>query len=194
MSTDVPARRYAKGESKRREILDAALSVVAAHGYRNSTLQEIADAVALTKAGVLHYFDSREDLIAQVLRERDLLDGIAYTPADGDSITQLRRTVEHNRSVPGLVQLYSRVVVEAEAPEHAAHAYVGERYDRLVDSLAEGVRRRQQDGTVRADLDPVTAARIAIALSDGLQLQWLHDRSLDLSAVFDAAMALLLDP
>lgn len=193
-STDVPARRYAKGESKRREILDAALSVVAAHGYRNSTLQEIADAVGLTKAGVLHYFDSREDLIAQVLRERDLLDGIAYTPTDGDSLTQLRRTVEHNRSVPGLVQLYSRVVVEAEAPEHPAHAYIGERYDGLVASLAAGVLRRQQDGATRTDVDPVTAARIAIALSDGLQLQWLHDQSLDLSAVFDAAMALVLEP
>ncbi len=200
MNTDVPAnagpstRRYAKGEAKRHEILVAALAVVAGHGYRNSTLQEIADAVELTKAGVLHYFDSREDLMAQVLRERDLLDGVAYTPADGDSLTQLRRTVEHNRSVPGLVQLYSRVVVEAEAPEHPAHAYVFERYDNLVQSLAEGVRRRQEAGTARPDLDPVVAARMAIALSDGLQLQWLHDQSLDMSAVFDAAMALVLEP
>ncbi|MCY7290050.1 MAG: TetR/AcrR family transcriptional regulator [Cryobacterium sp.] len=200
MNTDVPAnagpsaRRYAKGEAKRREILDAALAVVAGHGYRNSTLQEIADAVELTKAGVLHYFDSREDLMAQVLRERDLLDGVAYTPADGDSLTQLRRTVEHNRSVPGLVQLYSRVVVEAESTEHPAHAYVFERYDNLVQSLAEGVRRRQEAGTARPDLDPVVAARMVIALSDGLQLQWLHDQSLDMSAVFDAAMALVLEP
>ncbi len=193
MSTEVPARRYAKGEAKRRQILIAALAVVARHGYRNSTLQEIADAVGLTKAGVLHYFDSREDLMAQVLRERDAHDGTAYTPADGDSLTQLGRTVEHNGSVPGLVQLYSQVVIEAEAPEHPAHAFVRDRYGALVASLAEGVRRRQRAGTAGPDLDPVAVARIAIALSDGLQLQWLHDQSLDMSGVFDTAMDLVLE-
>ena len=192
MSNDGPARRYAKGAAKRREILDAALAVVAEHGYRNSSLQEIADAVNLTKAGVLHYFDSREELMAEVVSERDEHDRAAFEGAEHDILDTLSRTIEHNGSVPGLVQLYSRLVAEAEAPEHPAHEYVRERYDQIVGTLADSVRQRQLAGTVRANIDPMVLARAATALSDGLQLQWLHDNSVDMSGVFDAALELML--
>jgi AcrR family transcriptional regulator len=192
MSIDAPARRYAKGEAKRRQILDAALAVVAERGYRNSSLQEIADAVGLTKAGVLHYFDSREELMAEVVSERDVHDRATFEGVEPDLLGTLSRTIEHNGSVPGLVQLYSRLVIEAEAPEHPAHAYVRERYDEIVNSLAESVRQRQRDGSVRRDIDPMVVARAATALSDGLQLQWLHDDTLDMSGVFDAALELML--
>ncbi|MGO4783530.1 TetR/AcrR family transcriptional regulator [Cryobacterium sp. W22_MBD10_FK3] len=192
MSLDAPTRRYAKGAAKRREILDAALAVVAEHGYRNSSLQEIADAVGLTKAGVLHYFDSREELMAEVVRERDTHDRASFGGIETDLLGTLSRTIEHNGTVPGLVQLYSRLVVDAEAPEHPAHEYVRERYALLVDTLAASVRERQRAGSVRADLDPIVVARAATALSDGLQLQWLHDRTVDMSGVFDAALELML--
>ena len=192
MSSDVPARRYAKGAAKRREILDAALAVVAEHGYRNSSLQEIADAVGLTKAGVLHYFDSREELMAEVVSERDAHDQAAFEGIGKDMLGTLSRTIEYNGTVPGLVQLYSRLVVEAEAPEHPAHDYVRERYDLIVSTLTDSVRQRQVEGTVRSDIDPMVVARAAIALSDGLQLQWLHDKSIDMSGVFDAALELML--
>ena len=132
MSNAVPARRYAKGEAKRREILAAALTLIAESGYRNSTLQDVADAVRLTKAGVLHYFESREDLIAQVLMGRDDHDaaqlrvpgavpGAVPRTVSGDMLTQLSRTIRHNVLVPGMVQLFSGVVVEAEDPKHPAH-------------------------------------------------------------------------
>ena len=192
MSIDGPARRYAKGAAKRREILDAALAVVAEHGYRNSSLQEIADAVHLTKAGVLHYFDSREELMAEVISERDAQDQAAFAGLGPDLLGTLSRTIEHNGTVPGLVQLYSRLVTEAEAPEHPAHDYVRERYDSIVMALAESVRQRQREGSVRADIDPMVLARAATALSDGLQLQWLHDNSVDMSGVFDSALQLML--
>jgi AcrR family transcriptional regulator len=192
MSNDGPARRYAKGTAKRRAILDAALAVVAEHGYRNSSLQEIADAVDLTKAGVLHYFDSREELMAEVVRERDVHDREAFEGIEPDLLGTLSRTIEHNGTVPGLVQLYSRLVAEAEAPEHPAHDYVRERYDHIVITLAASVRQRQHDGSVRADIDPLVLARAVTALSDGLQLQWLHDKTVDMSGVFDAALELLI--
>ncbi|MGY4858154.1 TetR/AcrR family transcriptional regulator [Cryobacterium sp. AP23] len=192
MSIDAPARRYAKGAAKRREILDAALAVVAKHGYRNSSLQEIADAVSLTKAGVLHYFDSREQLMAEVVSERDEHDRAAFEEIGKDLLGTLSLTIEYNSTVPGLVQLYSRLVAESEAPEHPAHDYVRERYDLIVTTLADSVRRRQLEGSVSADIDPMVVARAATALSDGLQLQWLHDNTVDMSGVFDAALELML--
>jgi len=191
VSNDGTTGRYAKGEAKRREILAAALALVAERGYRNSSLQEIADAVQLSKAGVLHYFDSREELIAEVLRERDAHDTAAFAPENDDALTQLSRTVQHNGSVPGLVQLYSRVVVEAESPQHPAHNYVRDRYATITRSFADSVRARQAAGTLDPTLDPVVVARMLTAISDGLQLQWMYNQDLDMAQVFDAALALL---
>jgi len=69
---------------------------------------------------------------------------------------------------------------------------VRERYALIVETLADSVRARQREGSVRADIDPMVVARAATALSDGLQLQWLHDQTLDMSGVFDAALGLML--
>ena len=191
MSNDVPPQRYAKGEAKRHAILTAALTLVAERGYRNSTLQEIADAVGLSKAGVLHYFTSRENLIAEVIRERDAQDAANFGAEADDMLGLLRMSMRHNENVPGLVELYSRLVVEAESHEHPAHSYVRDRYERTADSVVEAVRARQAAGTLDPNLDPVVLARLMIALSDGLQLQWMYDRTIDMTEAFDLVLALV---
>ena len=194
MTIDVPPQRYAKGEAKRREILAAALTLVAERGYRNSSLQEIADAVGLSKAGVLHYFDSREDLLAEVLRERDRHDAATLLADGDDTVTLFERTVRYNNTVPGLVHLYSRLVVESEDADHPAHNYIHDRYTDLIDSLAESIRVRQATSSFAAGIDPLVLARMITALSDGLQLQWMHNQDLDMSEVFDAAIAIFGRP
>ncbi|HEY0260134.1 MAG TPA: helix-turn-helix domain-containing protein [Lacisediminihabitans sp.] len=194
MSGAGEVRRYAKGEAKRREILRAALAVIAERGYRNSTLQEIADAVGLSKAGVLHYFDSREELMAEVLLERDAQDRAALASEADDTIDLLSRAAEHNGTVPGLVQLYSRLVVEGEAPEHPANGYIRERYADLVARLADAVRARQTAGDIRADVDPVAVARLITAASDGLQLQWMYEPRIDMRTILDGMIGLLSPP
>ena len=61
--------------------------------------------------------------------------------------------------------------------------------------IAASVRQRQAAGTARADRDPDQIARIVIAISDGLQLQWLQARDdVDMSVDFDAALELILGP
>ncbi|GAA4681679.1 TetR/AcrR family transcriptional regulator [Frondihabitans cladoniiphilus] len=194
MTNEAPSRRYAKGDAKRREILEAALTVISERGYRNSSLQEIAEAVGLTKAGVLHYFDSREDLLTHVLRERDVAYGDLFTPADGDVVELLRKAVVYNQTVPGLVQLYSRLAVESESHEHAGHDFFKERYQTLEGTLSESIRARQRAGQMRTDVDPVAMSHVLTAVSDGLQMQWMHDPTIDMAAAFDAVVAVLAPP
>lgn len=190
MTDDAPIRRYAKGDAKRREILATALTVISERGYRNSSLQEIADSVGLTKAGVLHYFDSREGLLVEVLRERDAADIASFTD-DDDSVERLESAAQHNQDVPGLVELFSRLVVESESEEHPGHDYIGDRYAGLQAGLAEDLRARQRAGTLRPDVDPEIFARVLMAVSDGIQLQWLHDRSIDMRATYAAVVSTL---
>jgi AcrR family transcriptional regulator len=183
--------RYAKGAAKQREILDTALGLIAEQGYQASTLQEIADAVGLTKAGVLHYFDSREALLAEVLRERDDLAQARFTMPAGDSLDLLASAVTENETTPGLVALYSRLVVDAADPDHPAHDYIAARYARTTGAMADATRLRQAAGTLSPQIDPVIFGRIVTAISDGLQLQWAFDDSIDMRDAFDTAMAYL---
>lgn len=188
--SDIDAkRRYPKGEAKRREILDIALRLIAEQGYRASTLQEIADAVGLTKAGVLHYFDSREALLVEVLRERDDVTIASFGEPTADSLDLLARAVSENASTPGLVSLYSRLVVDAASPAHPAHDYIADRYRRTVDAMTEAARQRQAEGTLSTRIDPLVLGRVATAISDGLQLQWSYDESIDMREAFDAVMS-----
>ncbi|RJQ87857.1 TetR/AcrR family transcriptional regulator [Amycolatopsis panacis] len=61
------ARGYAKGRARRHEILLVALNAFAEQGFRASSMREIADLVGLSRAGLLHHFSSKEE----VLRLRD---------------------------------------------------------------------------------------------------------------------------
>jgi AcrR family transcriptional regulator len=161
---------YAKGVAKREEILTKALEVIARHGYRKTSTRELAAAVGLSEAGLLHYFGSKEQLFEAVLRARDDAD-TARLKAEPDVINKLTAIVRHNTDVPGLVQLYSTFSAEAGDPQHGAHAYFVERYQRLREALAEGVRARQADGAISTAADPEKIANLLIALSDGLQVQ-----------------------
>ena len=180
---------YAKGVAKREEILRAALEVIARHGYRKTSTRELAAAVGLSEAGLLHYFGSKEKLFEAVLRARDEADVERFEQSE--LIGKLIAIIRHNRDVPGLVQLYSTFSAEAGDPQHPAHDYFVERYARLRESLAESVRARQAAGTINPSADPGTIATLVIALSDGLQIQSQFDLNAEPADLLDDLIGLL---
>ncbi|MEN0085743.1 MAG: TetR/AcrR family transcriptional regulator [Leifsonia sp.] len=190
---------YAKGVAKRDEILENALEVIAREGYRGTSVKELAEAVGLSQAGLLHYFDSKDELFTAILRKRDEVDSRRFGDLDEKpSLDRMREgfvgIVRHNAEVPGLVQLFSRLAVEAGDPQHPAHDYFVERSAALRSTVADAVARRQQEGGIGDAVDPETIARIIQAVADGLQLQWLQDPTVDMAATVDAVFALLAAP
>ncbi len=190
------ARRgaYAKGVAKREEILEAALAVVAREGWHGASVKELAEAVGLSQAGLLHYFGSKDELFTAILRKRDEVDSRRFGEVTDDpGLERLREgfvgIVRHNAEVPGLVQLFSRLAVEAGDPAHPAHGYFVERSATLRTMFAQALAQRQ--GELPEGIDPDTAARLLQAVADGMQLQWLQDPTVDMSATVDAAFALL---
>lgn len=180
---------YAKGVAKREEILDAALAVVAEHGYRKASVREIADAAGLSPAGLLHYFGSKEELFVAILRARDDRDQQQYAAEDASAA--FLAIMRHNASVPGLVQLYAQLAAEAGDSSHPAHAYFRERTDRIEAFTRAQVAADQEAGLLRADLDPAWVVRSLHALADGLQTAWMLDPSLDMAAEIEQFLVLL---
>jgi AcrR family transcriptional regulator len=178
------ARRgsYAKGIAKREEILTAALDVIARNGYRRTSVRELADAVGLSQAGLLHYFSSKEELFQEILRKRDEVDTATYgIDVAGHALESLTALVAHNTEVPGLVQLYAQVSTEAAGdPDHPSHAFFVERYAAIRAEFSRFIRAEQAAGRVGDDIDPEATAALIVAATDGLQTQWMLDPTFDM--------------
>lgn len=183
---------YSKGVARRQEILNRAIDVFAERGADGASLRSIARALGVSHAALLHYFDSREQLLVAVYDHANR----QRPPApDATALSSLTDAAEHNTAVPGLVELYTTLVATSLKEDSAtAREYFTARFARLREDLALRLRQEQADGLVRADCDPDQVAALLIAASDGLQVQWLLDPSLPLARSLGALGGLLAPP
>ncbi|PRB16503.1 TetR/AcrR family transcriptional regulator [Microbacterium sp. MYb62] len=170
---------YAKGIARRQEILDRAIEVFAERGSDRTSLRSIAREVGVTHAALTHYFGSLEELLVAVYEESTAPGRQPDAPADDATpVEMMIESARSNRAIPGLVQLYSTLVATALEEGHpAARTFATGRFTRLRARLAEVVRRQQESGRIRKDVDPDAVAALVVAASDGLQTQWLLDES-----------------
>lgn len=188
-NAEAPARRrgtYAKGRAARELILETALEVITRKGYTATSLRDIAEEAGMTQAGLLHHFDTKENLLAEVLRKRDEVDRQHFSPGDVTQLPLVIQIAHHNIEVPGLVQLYVSLQAAAVNPEHPCHDYFRDR-DLLVHArITRDIEKRQKAGTFDPDADPRVIARMLLALSDGLQAEWAINPAVDLAGTLDA--------
>lgn len=171
---------YAKGVAKRSEILREALEAYAESDSSGPSLRAVAARVGLSERGLLHYFNSRDELLVAILRARDVAD--LQVVESAATLDDLAAVQARSARTPGLVRLFLEMVASAPNPQHAAHRYFLDRY--------EGLRARVRglfsttvqeiEGQPPAPEDAAFAARILIAASDGLQAQWLLDPLIDM--------------
>jgi len=166
---------YRKTAARRQDILDAALTVFGQSGYRSGSIREIAETVGISQAGLLHHFGSKDALLTAVLRHRDDMTKLLYSPATPGVETLLGAVGAFRQTHRGTAELYCVLSAEATAPAHPAHKYFADRYVWLRSAFTEAFTRMRAAGELRADIEPASAARSVVALMDGLQLQWLLD-------------------
>jgi AcrR family transcriptional regulator len=184
---------YAKGRVRRQEIIRTASKQFAEKGFGAATILEIAAECHISRAGLLHYFADKEALLAAVLEDRDAEDRHRFRPYARISgglgiLIGMVDLADHNKLVPGLIELFVRLSTEASAPSHPAHEYFVERYRRIRTGTAGAFRAAREAGHLRANVDPDDAGVRLTALMDGLQAQWLMDNRLDMAAHVDAAI------
>ena len=181
-----PRGSYPKGRARRQAIVDEALAVFSRTGFHSSSLREIAKRVGLTPAGLMHHFADKEELFAEVLRQRDeKVRAAAGDPAEHTLVQQAEKVVAYNQTTRGLTSLYAIVSAEATDSEHPSHAEFAERYRSGAAGAADLLRAGQAAGEVRDDIDAALAARLISAVMDGIQLQWLLDESVDMVPLFE---------
>lgn len=149
-------RRTRIQEEKEEQILEAALEVFSANGFRGSTIDQIADVAGMSKPNLLYYFRTKEAM-HRALIDRVLdtwLDPLRAFNAEGNPVAEIRsyirRKLEMARDFPRESRLFAnevlqgapRIVDELKGP-----------LKQLVDEKAEVIRSWAKAGKI-ARCDP----------------------------------------
>lgn len=177
-STRGPRGSYSVGVARRQKIVEAAARRFAQEGYHRTALTRIAEDVGITEGGLLHHFRSKKHLLLAVMEHRFSTEAEWWSRLPGDVggreiLRAMVAATERHLAEPGLIELFVLTSAEAADPASAAHALFAERYERAVDALARQLGAAMGNGTLREDTDCRAVARECIAVSDGLQLQWV---------------------
>lgn len=99
-------------------ILDAALEVFAAQGFRGATLDQIAEVAGLSKPNLLYYFPSKEAIHRAVLTDLldTWLDPLRAMNPEGDPVAEImgyvRRKLDLARDYPRESRLFANEILQ----------------------------------------------------------------------------------
>ncbi|MFF1696462.1 TetR/AcrR family transcriptional regulator [Streptomyces sp. NPDC058257] len=169
---------YAKGVAKREEILQVTLEIFGREGERNTTLRAVAKESGISLTGVMHYFESKDHLLTEVLRASDRAAEARFRAPDAvrDPGEFLALALTANAANAARARLYVTLVAASTDSAHPAHAYFKERYALLRATIVAHLEAEQLP-SVDADF----TASALIAASDGIMLQWLSDPAIDMA-------------
>lgn len=103
---------------KEEQILGAALEVFSQHGFRGSTIDQIAEQAGLSKPNLLYYFRKKEDIHRQLIDRLldNWLEPMRKIDADGDPLSEIqsyiRRKLELARDYPRESRLFANEILQ----------------------------------------------------------------------------------
>ncbi|WP_157250284.1 TetR/AcrR family transcriptional regulator [Nonomuraea typhae] len=175
---------YPKGVAKREEILRVTLEIFGREGERNTTLRAIAEESNISLTGLMHYFESKDHLLTEVLRANDNAAEQRFNAPDAvrDPGEFLALAMAANAADAPRVRLYVTLAAASTDPGHPAHAYFKTRFAWIRRVIVDYVEAEQRAGRVHPGRDPALLATALLAAADGVQLQWLSDPRIDMAA------------
>ena len=169
-----PAAPTDRGEATRRQILAVAGRAFAEHGYRGISLNDIVRDSGLTKGAFYFHFPSKEALALAVFRDKQeewigqTMSALSECPR---AIDQLEAMLEvgcdiHERDISARV--VGRLCLELASQEELQPRL----FPHLMtwfDLTAQLIRRAQEEGDVRQDIDPKVFAETIVAAFMGIE-------------------------
>lgn len=195
----VPVPSDELSEERQKQILEAAITQFAQHGFQATRMEDIARESGLSKGALYLYYQSKDAIIAALLRTLfawELRGTRAIATMEGsvtDRLLAITRMLadELDRmagAMPIFLEFYAVAFRQASVREHLAKMYEEYRGP-LATLIQEGIDR----GEFRA-VDPDGVALTWVALLEGLTLLWaLNPRGVAWRERAESAVHLLLD-
>lgn len=196
----MPRITAARASAQRERILDAALTCFAREGFHAATMQDIVAESGLSPGAIYGYFKGKTDVVMAIASERHAMERrrMEHALAASDLDTSLVRLTEG--FVLGLrdpqEKKWRRLAVQLWAeslsnPRLKREAVAG--VTQAVEVLSPMIGNAQREGRWPAHLDPDSAARVLIAVLQGISLQLAWDDTIDIPR-FASTLRIMIDP
>jgi TetR/AcrR family fatty acid metabolism transcriptional regulator len=181
---------------KRRNILDAAITVFARQGFHSTRVSDIADEAGVAYGLVYHYFDSKDEVLNELFTERWSLLLAAIEEADASAESPRSKlaavaafivdSYQHN---PELMKVIIVEVTRAANSFGRTHLpEIRRAYDSITKIVADG----QEKGAFRRDIDPAFASMSFYGAIEQLLSGWIFELIPASSADYDQAKELVV--
>ena len=172
----------AEGRDGREALLEAAVEVLALRGYRDSSVDEIAQRAGYSKGGLYWHFASKDDLFLALLEERidrptrEMIELLESAPPEQDMVPEAnQRFMEVLRGQRELLLLEHEYWSQAVRDPKVRARYT-RRQAKLRAALGKALALRVRHlGAPPLDADPEEMATAFMGLTAGLAQQKLVD-------------------
>ena len=183
----MPKISEAQRETRRQQILDAALRCFSRDGFHNTTTADIVRESGVSQGTLYLYFATKEDIIVALADDRHqgeaFLNALAQEEQDpirgllslielhGQGLVDQRRLDSRRAGIQGWAEALRNPRIRASVVEGISTVRV---------AIMRLIERGQATGQIRPELDPEAMARTLIATFQGLVLQvtWGEDVNL----------------
>jgi TetR/AcrR family fatty acid metabolism transcriptional regulator len=191
------AARADRQADRRQQILAAAVKIFAKKGFHASRVGDIAEEAGIAYGLVYHYFASKEDLLETIFRTTwtEMLARVREVEEAGVPASEAVRQV-----TALLLRTWRRDadLVRVLVREVTRNQYVEQEIEEIsdaMDALERIVRRGQETGEFRSELDPRLAAVVFYGALEEVLTGWvlgqLPDRDEDIARAEKNVVALL---
>ena len=163
--------------TRKQEIVEAAMQLAAHKGVSHVSAQAIADRVGIAQPTVFRHFKNRDSIFAEAIEKigQDLFQAIGRHFTDsGPADERLRQVIDtqlhfisRNKGLPRLL-FSDRLHNESAALKAAAQSIIVNYNDHIAELIREG----QSSGCFRKSIDAAETARLVSSLIQGLIMRW----------------------
>ena len=158
------------------EVLDRAMRAFWARGYEATSMADLVEATGINRGSIYSAFDDKRGLFLRALQHYDtkhraeFLSDIARNHDPKDAIiATFRKAAERKAKGPsGCLLVNTALELSPHDPEIAA--FVGSRLREVEDFFCQCITSAQDQGSVRAELNPRTTAQALLGLFLGLRV------------------------
>jgi len=184
-------------EDAKQRIIQAAMEAIAERGYAQTTIEDVAKKLGVSKGAVYWYFSSKEDLLqevfATILAEMQRVAYAGYNRPLEEVLTLIfeRYSLSDEKRRALFYEMFALASRSTPRIGHIVIEYV----NGMVSLAEEEIKRGQQKGTVTTETDARTLAFLIVALYSGLQDYALtYMTRAEMQQLWQEAMRLLLKP
>jgi TetR/AcrR family fatty acid metabolism transcriptional regulator len=167
----------ARKRDKRRQILEAAITVFSEKGFHKSRVSDVARQGGVADGTIYLYFKSKDAILIAIFEEAmaEMIAGVKAAIADlEDPLERLRRFARyHMRNVEQQRDTAKVLQVELRLSNTFMKEYKPTALQDYLDIIGDAIVEGQEQGLVRADVNPTIARRAFFGALDEIAMQWI---------------------